>query len=201
MASMKEKLINIFRDELKQPFFYKVDITDLETVEQLFKQIYEIYKIALATLFGDEKTIHIQNLTFDKLEKAKQYMLSLGIEVLYYRLTQTEQTNLYKYLLTELESEDINIIASVDWRTQEITGCKLTFNKNTNINNIVNILNNHKKLCRALNFFGLKEKKELDDFCEKIILDNDIHIVSFRPANIAKYGPTVSKIIKCRYKN
>jgi len=201
MASMKEKLINIFCDELKQPFFYKIDITDLETIEQLFKQIYEIYKIALATLFGDEKTIHIQNLTFDKLEKAKQYMLSLGIEVLYYRLTQTEQTNLYKYLLTELESEDINIIASVDWRTQEITGCKLTFNKNTNINNIINILNNHKKLCRALNFFGLKEKKELDDFCEKIILDDDIHIVSFRPANIAKYGPTVSKIIKCRYKN
>ena len=199
---MEKQITKIFNQESKIPFHYKIEFTDIENIEELFKQIYTIYKIGLCTLYGKNKTIDLRNINFKRLEKMKQYMLSLGIEVLHYRLTKAEETNLYKHLLTELESiEDLKLYAKYDWRTQYIINIELIIQKDTkNLNKIIDILNNNKKICRTLNFFNLKNKIDLDDFCEKIIIDNEIHIISFKIADTSVYGLTVNQVLKYKCK-
>ncbi len=202
MASLEEQMTKIFNEEIKLPFHYNLDFTNVKNIEELFKQIYEIYKVGLCTLYGKDKTIDLRVIDFKKLAKMKKYMLSFGIEVLYYRLTSAEQTNLYKYLLTELESiEDLKLYAKYDWRTQYITNIELTIQKDTkNLNKLIDILNNNKKICRTLNFFNLKKKTDLDDFCQKIIVDNEVHVISFKIADRAVYGLTVNQVLKYKYK-
>ena len=202
MASLEEQMTKIFNEEIKLPFHYSLDFTNVKNIEELFKQIYEIYKVGLCTLYGKDKTIDLRVINFERLEKMKQYMLSFGIEVLYYRLTNAEQTNLYKYLLTELESiEDLKLYAKYDWRTQYITNIELTIQKDTkNLNKIIDVLNNNKKICRTLDFFKLKKKTDLDDFCQKIIVDNEVHVISFKIADRSVYGLTVNQVLKYKYR-
>ena len=202
MASLEEQMTKIFNEEIKLPFHYNLDFTNVKNIEELFKQIYEIYKVGLCTLYGTNKTIDLRVINFERLEKMKQYMLSFGIEVLYYRLTNAEQTNLYKYLLTELESiEDLKLYAKYDWRTQYITNIELTIQKDTkNLNKIIDVLNNNKKICRTLDFFKLKKKTDLDDFCQKIIVDNEVHVISFKIADRSVYGLTVNQVLKYKYR-
>ena len=202
MASLEEQMTKIFNEEIKLPFHYNLDFTNVKNIEELFNQIYQMYKIGLCTLYGTNKTINLKILNFEKLGKMKQYMLSFGIEVLYYRLTKAEQTNLYKCLLTELESvEDLKLYAKYDWRTQYITNVELTIQKDTkNLKKIIDIINNNKKIARILDFFNLKKKTELDDFCEKFIVDDEMHVVSFKIADRAVYGLKVHQVLKYKYK-
>lgn len=203
MTTILEQITNIFNDEIKVPFHYNLEILEIETVEELFEKIYDIYKLGLCTLFGDNKTIDVKKLNFKKLEKIKKYMLSFGIEVLYYRLTTSEQNNLYKCLLTELECiENLGLFYETDWRSQNISKIELKIQNNTkniNINKIIDILNNNKKICRVIDFFNLKKKKNLDDFCKKLLVDKELHVISFKVADRKKYGMTVSQVIKYKY--
>ena len=58
MASLEEQMTKVFNEEIKLPFHYNLDFTNVKNIEELFNQIYQIYKVGLCTLYGTNKTIN-----------------------------------------------------------------------------------------------------------------------------------------------
>ena len=117
-------LEDLFKDEIKDPFFYKLNLNESKNNKELFEKIQNIYKTGLMILFGDElsKTINIKNLSYRHIDKINKYMLSIGIKVQYNRLTNFELNKLYESFLFELENiDEIDILVTKNWKLDEIS--------------------------------------------------------------------------------
>lgn len=189
---------NVFQDEIKEPFHYDLNFNNVKNTKDLFNKICEIYKTGLVHLAGNEKEVKVKNITYKDMEKMHKYMLSLGIEVIYRKLTDYEKTQYWTYLLDDLiKLPEINVNVTLDWKTQNIIASQLkitTKNKKETFTKIYLITKKHLLASQLTNFLGLNFEKELNikkelkyySFINK--LDDGTHIVSFDFANIAKYS-------------
>ena len=203
MTSVIHNLITIFNNDPQEPFNYKLMIAEISNTKQIFEKFSEIYKTGLVTLFGQNNKLDIRTLTQKNLEKINKYMLSFGIEVKYKRVTDSEKSQYYKYLLDELvKLDEIKIKDVLDWKIQDIITTELkitTTNKENTLNKIIKIMNNNLTICQMVDFLGLKPEKKINEHCIVYKFEKETHIVSFDFANIGKYQKPVSYIVNHKY--
>ena len=190
---------NLFKNEIQEPFHYDLMFNSVKNTKDLFKKISEIYKTGLVSLSGNNNEVQVKNITYKDIEKMHKYMLSLGIEVIYKKITDYEKTQYWTYLLDDLiKLPEINANVTLDWKTQNIITSELkitTKNKKETFKKIYLIAKKHLLACQVTNFLGLNFEKELN-VKEELkhysnihkIKDNETHIISFDFANLAKYG-------------
>lgn len=189
---------NLFKNEIQEPFHYDLTFNNANNTKDLFNKISEIYKTGLVHLSGNNNEVQVKNITYKDIERMHKYMLSLGIEVIYKKLTDYEKTQYWTYLLDDLiKLPEINTNVTIDWKTQNIISSELkirTKNKKESFTKIFLILKKHLLACQLTNFLGLNFEKELN--IEKELkhysnihkFNNETHVISFDFANMAKYG-------------
>jgi len=190
-------LEDLFKDEIKDPFFYKLNLNESKDNKELFEKIQNIYKTGLMILFGDEisKTINIQNLSYKHIEKINKYMLSIGIEVKYNKLTNYELNKLYESFLFELEYiDELDIIVTKNWKLDEIITISLNIkdgieDKKITNNKIIKVIEKYPCINHLLKF---KPIVNLKDYAIIAKLSDEIHIINFEFANVADYAKPIT---------
>ena len=79
-------LEDLFKAEIKKPFHYKLSLTDVNNNNhEIFESMRKIFMTGLVIHYGNEETksININELSADKIDKIQQYMLSIGIKANY----------------------------------------------------------------------------------------------------------------------
>jgi hypothetical protein len=190
-------LEDLFKDEIKDPFFYKLNLNESKNNKELFEKIQNIYKTGLMILFGDElsKTINIKNLSYRHIDKINKYMLSIGIKVQYNRLTNFELNKLYESFLFELENiDEIDILVTKNWKLDEIISLNINIkeeieDKDKIKNKISKILEKYPCINYLLKF---KPICQLEDYAIIVKLSSEIHIINFKCANVADYSKPIT---------
>ena len=190
-------LEDLFKDEIKDPFFYKLNLNESKDNQELFEKIQNIYKTGLMILFGDEltKTINIQNLSYRHINTINKYMLSIGIKVEYNRLTNFELNKLYESFLFELENiDEIDILVTKNWKLDEIISLNINIkdeveDKDKIKNKISKILEKYPCINYLLKF---KPISQLEDYAIIVKLSSEIHIINFKCANVADYSKPIT---------
>lgn len=189
---------NLFKNEIQKPFHYDLTFNNANNTKDLFNKISEIYKTGLVSLSGNNNEVQVKNITYKDIEKINKYMLSLGIEVIYKKISDYEKTQCWTYLLDDLvKLPEINANVTFDWKTQNITSSELkitTKNKKESFTKIYLIMKKHPVARQLTNDLGLNFQKELNVEKELKHYSNihkfkdETHLISFDFANMAKYG-------------
>lgn len=195
---------DIFKAELKDPFHYKLSITDLKNNNRdIFESMRKIYMTGLVIHYGniDDNTVDITSLNNDKIDKINKYMLSIGIKANYKVYTASDIDLLYRKFIYEIENfKDLEINTVVDWKTQFIKSIKLNI-VNNNKEILTDVHNTLSKHTAANYFLKMQSPKKLEDYAILVTVDPIVHVINFEFAKIGDYdkstcGQKHKKLIK-----
>tara|TARA_X000000950_G_C13864958_1_gene640320 strand:+ start:836 stop:1471 length:636 start_codon:yes stop_codon:yes gene_type:complete len=185
-------LEELFKAELKEPFHYKLSLTDVRNnTKDIFESMRKMYTMGLVIHFGNEEkqSVDIQSLSPEKIEKINKYMLSIGIKATYKVYKGKDIDYLYRRFLNRIDSyKDLSIDAISDWKTQLIKSIRLnvTNNNKETLEQIMKELEDHYE---ANFFLKMKPPKSLKEFAILVSTkDNTTHVINFDFANIADYS-------------
>tara|TARA_B100001093_G_scaffold476244_1_gene502427 strand:- start:459 stop:1094 length:636 start_codon:yes stop_codon:yes gene_type:complete len=195
MSANDEKigtLEELFKAELKEPFHYKLSLTDVKNnTKDIFESMRKMYTMGLVIHFGDmdKQSIDIQTLSYDKIEKINKYMLSIGIKATYKVYKPQDVDYLYRRFLNRIDTfKDLSIDVIQDWKTQLIKSIRLNVinNNKTILDKIMDELEDH----HEANFFlKMKPPKKLHEYAILVTTkENMVHAINFDFANIGDYS-------------
>ena len=195
MSAKEDKigtLEELFKSELKEPFHYKLSLTDVRNnTKDIFESMRKMYTMGLVIHFGNEEkqSVDIQTLSPDKIEKINKYMLSIGIKATYKVYKARDIDYLYRRFLNRIDTfKDLSIDIISDWKTQLFKSIRLNVvnNNKETLDKIMKELEDHYE---ANYFLKMKPPKELKEFAILVATkDNTTHVINFDFANIGDYS-------------
>lgn len=186
----------LFTQPIQKPFSYdlKLGVDEKQTDENAFEHVKKIFVNGL--LYTTEgkcietaagKTMLIDKVTKKEIEYVKEYMLSLGIEVIYKEFNQEDKDYYIRGLLYQLEKKDfVQATVTMDWKTQLIQTVNIKIDQQY-YNQLMDIVKKHPE---ANYFLNLYKPIHIKDFVIKFIREgtpNIINIIYFQTACISDY--------------
>ena len=185
-------LEDLFKAELKEPFHYKLSLTDVRNeTKEIFESMRKMYTMGLVIHFGniENQSVDIQSLTPDKIDKINKYMLSIGIKTTYKVYKPSDIDYLYRRFLNIIDNyKDLHIDIISDWKTQLIKTIRLNVVNNNKeiLDKVINELDDH----HEANFFlKMKKPTKLKEYAILVSTkENTTHVINFDFANIGDYS-------------
>ena len=187
-----------FTNEAKNPFTYNINLNQVaeqdSNIEFIFNKIKEIFTIGLLYKTDNKfiesnqgKIIQLEKINKDEILKVREYMLSIGIEIIYktYNLEDIDY-HIRKVIYAIENIEGIKINTITDWKTQNINNIQI-FIKTEQGDELKKIL---KKYPISNYFLNLYKPENIQDFKIQFKKEEDpdtIHIITFKEANITDY--------------
>jgi|TARA_B110000977_G_scaffold201069_1_gene293972 hypothetical protein len=184
-------LEELFKAELKEPFHYKLSLTDVRNeTKEIFDSMRKMYTMGLVIHYGNQEkqSVDIQSLTSEKIDKINKYMLSIGIKATYKVYKPSDIDYLYRRFLNVIDSyKDLHIDIISDWKTQLIKTIRLNVVNNNKeiLGKVIKELDDH----HEANFFlKMKPPDRLKEYAILVTTkENTTHIINFDFANIGDY--------------
>ncbi len=191
-------LERLFTDYVKNPFTYNLNLGDQiqeKTVECLFEKIKEIFLAGLIYTTDDKvlytpdgkKSVLLDKISEKEILKIKEYMLSIGIEVVYNTYNEEDRDYHIRRLLYAVENiEGIKINVTSDWKTQHISNVSI----NVKPEQHKELMGKIKKFPESNYFLNLYKPEDINDFRIQYIKKEDpttIHVIRFKEAKMTDY--------------
>lgn len=190
MSNVFKNLDDLFKGELKDPFFYNLNINATNDYPSIFEKIKEIFLTGLLIHAGDQETknINIDKVTYDNIVKIQKYMLSVGLDLKYQKIDNETKDYIYRNFLFDIEHlEDLEILTINDWKTGLITNIKLNI-VNDNQKTLEDVKTISRRHTSANFFLKIHPPNSLKDFAIFVNKDKDVHVFSFDFAKIGDHN-------------
>ena len=196
------QLDTFFNSDIKNPFTYNLNL-DLDNDDiglnytKIFEKIKNIFVQGLLYITdeknicidGDKKSVLIDKIPNKDINKVKQYMLSLGIEVIHKEYTDEDKDYEIRRLLYTLQKylkDEVKIEVTMDWVKQLITKTKLTCDKQK-LPELDVILRHYPDANFILKLYTPNKIEHCHMYYNKENQPNILNIIAFKHANIADY--------------
>lgn len=189
---MNISLDDIFKNEIKGPFFYNLDLSNINNnvnknnlTEKIFEKFTEIFKKGLSIVTGSSNNIlQIENIKIKDIELVRKHMLSLGIEVKYKNFDDKDKDYYIRKFIYAVEKLD-NIIIKLTLNSNDQFIKKVDFTLN---NKVLPEFNKIASLHREANYFlSIVKPKNLKDYLIKCNKKNSTFVIYFDYANRIDY--------------
>ena len=204
MSKTEETENNINLDEFfnniaKNPFTYNLNLGDDPdiTYDKMFDKVKNIFVQGLLHITdsknilidGDKKSVMIDKIPNKDIETVKEYMLSLGIEVVHREYTEEDkdyQIRRLLYCLQDKLKEHVKIDITMDWVKQLIHKTQITCDK-SKLEELNIILRSYPEANYILKLYTPEKVEECHMYYNKADKPNLLNIISFKTANIVDY--------------
>lgn len=190
-------LEKLFNQPVQKPFTYNLNLEELKEnhgFEGIFEQLKKIFVNGVLHTTSHDcvetdagKSIMIDKITKLEIEKIKEYMLSIGVELIYKEFNKEDKDYYIRGLLYDIEKiKNIKISITSDWKTQLINTVSINVEKEQGVELMTKI----KKHSEANYFLNLYKPETNKDFkIQYIKKDNPtvMHIIYFQAAKITDY--------------
>ena len=193
------KLDEFFNNEVKNPFAYNLKLDDgmgggytkiFEKIKNIFVQgLLYITDENNILVDGDNKSILIDKIPNKDIAKVKQYMLSLGIEVVHTEYTDEDKDYEIRRLLYSLQDklkDAVKIDITMGWVKQLITKTQITCDK-SKLQELDNILRCYPNANYILKLYTPTSFEECHIHYNKENQPNILNIISFKHAKLTDY--------------
>ena len=192
----------LFKNDIKDPFFYNLELNKESDNKTLFENVKNIFFTGLLIHYGnvEEKKVDIDKLSPEKIKTIHDYMLSIGLKLNYKKIDAEERDLLYRRFLYDVENiEGITITIVSNWKTGNINSININIDsedeitKKELINKIEIITNKHTE---ANYFLKINPPNKLKDYAIFVNMkeQNETHVISFDYANIGDYAKPLTNI-------
>ena len=205
MSKTEETENNINLDEFfnniaKNPFTYNLNLGDDDTeitYDKLFDKVKNIFVQGLLHITdsknilidGDKKSVMIDKIPNKDIETVKEYMLSLGIEVVHREYTEEDkdyQIRRLLYCLQDKLKEHVKIDVTMDWVKQLIHKTQITCDK-SKLEELNIILRSYPEANYILKLYTPEKVEECHMYYNKADKPNILNVISFKTADIVDY--------------
>jgi len=184
----------IFMNPVKSPFSYNLSQIVLNNnIEHIFNQIKNIFTVGLLHVTNkykendNGKIIDLDRISEEDISKVKEYMLSMGIDVIYKKYNKEDIDYHIRSVIYAIENiKDIQLEIVSDWKTQYIKNLHIKI-KPEQGEELTKIL---KKYPESNYFLGLYKPETMKDYKIQYVKKEDpniVHIINFKAANITDY--------------
>ena len=193
------KLDEFFNNMAKNPFTYNLNLGDDPeiTYDKLFDKVKNIFVEGLLHITdsknilvdGDKKSVMIDKIPNKDIETVKEYMLSLGIEVVHREYTEEDkdyQIRRLLYCLQDKLKEHVKIEVTMDWVKQLIYKTQITCDK-SKLEELNVILRSYPEANYILKLYTPKTVEECHMYYNKADKPNILNVISFKTADIVDY--------------
>jgi len=204
MSKTEETENNINLDEFfnniaKNPFTYNLNLGDDPdiTYDKMFDKVKNIFVQGLLHITdsknilidGDKKSVMIDKIPNKDIETVKEYMLSLGIEVVHREYTEEDkdyQIRRLLYCLQDKLKEHVKIDITMDWVKQLIHKTQITCDK-SKLEELNIILRSYPEANYILKLYTPEKVEECHMYYNKADKPNILNVISFKTADIVDY--------------
>lgn len=204
MSKTEETENNINLDEffnniVKNPFTYNLNLGDDTeiTYDKLFDKVKNIFVQGLLHITdsknivvdGEKKSVMIDKIPNKDINTVKEYMLSLGIEVVHREYTEEDkdyQIRRLLYCLQDKLKEHVKIDVTMDWVKQLIHKTQITCDK-SKLEELNIILRSYPEANYILKLYTPEKVEECHMYYNKADKPNLLNIISFKTADIVDY--------------
>ena len=204
MSKTEETENNINLDEFfnniaKNPFTYNLNLGDDPdiTYDKMFDKVKNIFVQGLLHITdsknilidGDKKSVMIDKIPNKDIETVKEYMLSLGIEVVHREYTEEDkdyQIRRLLYCLQDKLKEHVKIDVTMDWVKQLIHKTQITCDK-SKLEELNIILRSYPEANYILKLYTPEKVEECHMYYNKADKPNILNVISFKTADIVDY--------------
>lgn len=204
MSKTEETENNINLDEFfnniaKNPFTYNLNLGDDTeiTYDKLFDKVKNIFVQGLLHITdsknivvdGEKKSVMIDKIPNKDINTVKEYMLSLGIEVVHREYTEEDkdyQIRRLLYCLQDKLKEHVKIDVTMDWVKQLIHKTQITCDK-SKLEELNIILRSYPEANYILKLYTPEKVEECHMYYNKADKPNLLNIISFKTADIVDY--------------
>ena len=190
-------LETFFSGEIKNPFSYDINLNKCENNNKLFEEVKQLFvkglmyktKAENIKTENEQKTILINKVTNKEIDIVKQYMLSVGIEVVHREYNAEDKDYHIRGLLYELERKFNNIIkidVTINWFTQLIHKVHITLDK-TIVEEFNKIIRKHPEANYFLKLYTPEKIEDFHIYYNKENIPEIMHVIYFKNANIVDY--------------
>lgn len=187
-------LEKFFNEPVKNPFSYNVSICNKKNMNELFAELKNIFLTGL--LYKTENkyietdlgtSISLEKVNDKEIEKVKNYMLSIGIELVHKKYNLDDKDYYIRQLLYKIQNiKNIKIKVTSDWVTQHIDKVSIGVEKEQ-VNELNAILIQYPE---SNYFLNLYKPVNIQDFRIQFVKQNEpdiINVIYFQPAKITDY--------------
>ena len=205
MSKTEETENNINLDEFfnniaKNPFTYNLNLGDDDTeitYDKLFDKVKNIFVQGLLHITdsknivvdGEKKSVMIDKIPNKDINTVKEYMLSLGIEVVHREYTEEDkdyQIRRLLYCLQDKLKEHVKIDVTMDWVKQLIHKTQITCDK-SKLEELNIILRSYPEANYILKLYTPEKVEECHMYYNKADKPNILNVISFKTADIVDY--------------
>ena len=197
MNNIQESMLEkIFTDSVKDPLTYNLNINNIEDkidTGLLFEYIKNIFISGIKYITDNvqenknDKNIILEYITDKEINKMKEYMISMGIELIYKKYNEEDRDFHIRSVLYDIENiENIKIDILSDWKSQLIKNISIQIKKEQANELKKKII----KYPEANYFLNLYTPEKIEDFRLQYIKKDEpniINIIYFKPAKILDY--------------
>ena len=195
------QLDTFFNNDIKNPFTYNLKLDDNDNVSldsaKMFEKIKNIFVQGLLHITdkknicidGDKKSVLIDKVPNKDINKIKQYMLSLGIELVHKEYTDEDKDYEIRRLLYSLHDQlkdEVKIEVTMDWVKQLITKTQITCDK-SKFPELDIIIRRYPDANFILKLYAPNKIEECHMYYNKENQPNTLNIIAFKKANIVDY--------------
>ena len=194
----------IFKSDVRDPFFYNLQLNEIKDCSKLFETVKNIFLTGLIIKYGDiqKQSIDIPSISKEKFEKISKYMLSIGLSVRLTYVDEKEKDYLFRQFLYQIENiEGIDITVQTNWKTGLLGNININVNsgedqsKKKVSDRLEEIKNIAKKHPIANHFLKIYKPSCLKDFAILVNIDNkSLYVVSFDYANMGDLSKTLTGV-------
>ena len=184
----------IFKNDIKDPFFYNLQLNEIEDCGKLFETVKNIFLTGLIIKYGDveKQSIDIPSLSKEKFDKISKYMLSIGLSVRLTFVDEKEKDYLFRQFLYQIENiEGINILVQTNWKTGLLGNINITMSpgEEDSDKEVKDKLEEIKTIAKkhpiTNHFLKIYKPTCLKDYAILVNIDNQsLYVVSFDYANV-----------------
>ena len=193
------QLDEFFNNSVKNPFTYNLNLDEDVNMDygKAFEKIKNIFVQGLLRITdeknilidGDKKSVMIDKIPQKDIDLVKQYMLSLGIELVHKEYNAEDKDYEIRRLLYKLQDEfkdEIKIEVTMNWISQLITTTKLTCDK-SKLEKLDSILRCYPDANYILKLYSPKKIEECHMYYNKEDKPDVLNVISFKAANLVDY--------------
>jgi len=189
-----------FNNSIQNPFTYNLQLEDNMDYAKAFERLKNIFIQGLLYITdkqnilidGNQQLVQLDKVSNKDIDLVKQYMLSLGIELVHKEYTDEDKDYEIRRLLYTLQDKlknDVQIEITMDWVKQLITNTRITCT-NSKLKQLNNILRDYPDVNYILKIYSpdtIEDCHMRYNTETKTKNTQILHIISFRAANLTDY--------------